>query len=106
MKLYSNSLSPKCRKVLAFAKYLGLKLEVETMDVRNNSTKEPAYLAMNPNGKIPTLMDGDKPVWESNVIMAYLASKNDSTAWPKSDARYEIMKWMSWESCHFAPAIG
>jgi len=106
MKLYANTLSPNCRKVLALAKHMGLQLEVETMDIRNNSTKEPEYLAINPNGKIPTLMDGSRSLWESNVIMAYLASKQGSTTWPPSDARYEIMKWMSWESCHFAPAIG
>src|SRR3954469_19155273 len=105
MKLYSNPLSPNCRKVHALAKYMGLNLDIEIMDIRNNATKEPAYLAMNPNGKIPTLMDGDKSLWESNVIMAYLASKHDSPTWPKSDARYEIMKWMSWESCHLAPAV-
>jgi glutathione S-transferase len=105
MKLYTNPLSPNCRKVHALAKHLGLQLEVETMDIRNNSTKEPEYLAMNPNGKIPTLMDGNRSLWESNVIMAYLASKQDSATWPKSEARYEIMKWMSWESCHFAPPV-
>lgn len=105
MKLYTNPLSPNCRKVVALAKHIGLPLEIVTMDVRNNSTKEPAYLAMNPNGKIPTLMDGNKPLWESNVIMAYVAGKQDSSTWPKSDARYEIMKWMSWESCHLAPAV-
>lgn len=107
MKLYTNPLSPNCRKVHAFAKHIGCALEVVTMDIRNNSTKEPAYLAMNPNGKIPTLMDGNRPLWESNVIMAYLAGKQGADAvWPKNDdARLEVMKWMSWESCHFAPAI-
>lgn len=106
MKLYSNPLSPNCRKVLALAKHIGAQLEVVNMDITNNSTKEQAYLAMNPNGKIPTLVDGNRPLWESNAIMAYMASKQDNAAWPKSDARYDIMKWMSWESCHFAPAVG
>jgi glutathione S-transferase len=105
MKLYSSPLSPNCRKVHALVKNLGLQIEVETVNLREGAHKQPAYLAINPNGKVPTLVDGNRKIWESNVILAYLAGKQDTTLWPKSDDRYEIMKWMSWESCHFAPAV-
>ena len=106
MKLHSNPLSPNCRKVHALIKHLGLKVETETVDLRAGAQKQPAYLSINPNGKVPALVDGARTMWESNAIMAYLASKQDTSVWPKSDERYEIMKWMSWESCHFAPAVG
>jgi len=106
MKLYSNPLSPNCRKVHALVKHLGLKVDSETVDLRAGAQKQPAYLAINPNGKVPALVDGPKTMWESNAILGYLASKQDTSVWPKSDERYEIMKWMSWESCHFAPAVG
>jgi len=106
MKLYSNPLSPNCRKVHALVKHLGLEVDSETVDLRAGAQKQPAYLAINPNGKVPALVDGAKTMWESDAILAYLASKQDTTVWPKSDERYEIMKWMSWESCHFAPAVG
>lgn len=106
MKLYSNPLSPNCRKVHALIKHLGFEVETETVDLRAGAQRQPAFLAINPNGKVPALVDGTKAMWESNAILAYLASKQDTTVWPKSDERYEIMKWMSWESCHFAPAVG
>ena len=106
MKLYSNPLSPNCRKVHALIKHLGLQVEGETVDLRAGAQKQPAYLAINPNGKVPTLVDGTLTMWESNAILAYLASKQDTTVWPKSNERYEIMKWMSWEGCQFAPAVG
>jgi glutathione S-transferase len=106
MKLYSNPLSPNCRKVHALVKHLGLKLEVETVDLRAGAQRQPSYLAINPNGKVPTLVDGDKTIWESNAILAYLAGRQDTSVWPKSDERYEIMKWLSWESCHLAPPVG
>ena len=106
MKLYSNPLSPNCRKVHALVKHLGLQLETETVDLMAGAQKQPAFLAINPNGKVPALVDGNKKMWESNALLAYLASKQDTTVWPKNDDRYEIIKWMSWESCHFAPAVG
>ena len=105
MKLYSNPLSPNCRKVHALVKHLGLQLDTETVNLREGAQKQPAYLALNPNGKVPTLVDGKRTLWESNAILAYLAGRQDTPVWPKSDDRYEIMKWMSWESCHFAPAV-
>jgi glutathione S-transferase len=106
MKLYSNPLSPNCRKVHALVKNFGLELEVETVDLRAGAQRQPWYLAINPNGKVPSLIDGDKTIWESNAILAYLAGRQDTSVWPKTDERYEIMKWMSWESCHFAPPVG
>ena len=105
MKLYSNPLSPNCRKVHGLVKHLGLQIEIETVNLRDGAQKQPSFLALNPNGKVPTLVDGNRKIWESNAILAYLAGRQDTTVWPKSDDRYEIMKWMSWESCHFAPAV-
>jgi glutathione S-transferase len=90
---------------MAVAKHLELPLEVETVDLRSGAHKQPAYLAINPNGKVPALVDGNRKLWESSAIVSYLASKKDTALWPKNDLRYDIMKWMSWESCHFAPAV-
>ena len=106
MKLYSNPLSPNCRKVHALAKHLGVQLERELVNLRAGEHRQPSYLAINPNGKVPTLVDGTRTMWESNAILAYLAGRQDTPVWPKSEERYEIIKWMCWESCHFAPAVG
>ena len=106
MKLYTNPLSPNCRRVDAVVAHLGLSVDRVTVDMANGEHRKPEYLAINPNGKVPSLVDGNRTLWESTAIMAYLASKKDTALWPKNDDRYTIMKWMSWQSCHFAPAVG
>ncbi|MCG8417155.1 MAG: glutathione S-transferase family protein [Proteobacteria bacterium] len=103
MKLYTNSLTANGRKVHIVADHLGLSLDKVEMKLFEGQTHTPEFLAINPNGKIPVLVDGDTTLWESNAIMAYLASRIDNTLWPKSDERYHIMQWMNWEAAHFQP---
>jgi len=104
MDFYTNPVSPNCRKVDAVAKQLGIELHVKPIDVRKGENRRPEYLAINPNGKIPTLVDGDIILWESNAIQCYIASKKDNDLWPKTNLRYEIMKWQAWELAHFGAA--
>ncbi|HEU4581977.1 MAG TPA: glutathione S-transferase family protein [Polyangiaceae bacterium] len=104
MDFYTNPLSPNCRKVDAVAKQLGIPLNEKQVDVLKGGTKTPEYLALNPNGLVPTLVDGDVVLWESNAIMCYVASKTDNELWPKTTHRYEIMKWQAWELAHFGAA--
>ncbi|MGH8596141.1 MAG: glutathione S-transferase family protein, partial [Gammaproteobacteria bacterium] len=65
MKLYYIVGSGNCRKVHAVANHLGLKLEIEYLDWTTGDNKNPDYLAINPNGRVPTLCDGDFVLWES-----------------------------------------
>lgn len=104
MDFYMNPLSPNCRKVDAVAKQLGIDLDVKLVDFRKGEHKSPAYLAINPNGMVPALVDGDVTLWESNAIQCYVASKKDNDLWPKSNLRYQIMKWQAWELAHFGAA--
>lgn len=101
MKLYINPLSPNSRKVTAVRNHLGLDTEVQVVDIGKGENRSPEFLAINANGKIPALTDGDLKLWESNAIMGYLCSKKDTSLWPKSDARYDIIRWMSWELAHW-----
>ena len=105
MKLYTNLFSPNARKVHAVANELGIELETQTLDLRAGEQRTPEYLALNPNGKVPTLVDGDTVLWESNAIMCYLAGKGDTELWPKSAKRYDILRWMFWESNHLTNAL-
>ncbi len=105
MKLYTNLFSPNARKVHAVAQELGVELDTHTVDLRAGEQRTPEYLALNPNGKVPTLVDGQTTLWESNAILCYLAGKNDTDLWPKSAKRYDILRWMFWESNHFSQAI-
>jgi glutathione S-transferase len=105
MKLYTNLFSPNARKVHAVANELGIELETHTVDLRAGEQRTPEYLALNPNGKVPTLVDGDTVLWESNAILCYLAGKGDTDLWPKSAKRYDILRWMFWESNHLTNAL-
>lgn len=101
MKLFVNSISPNSRKVTAVASHLGIDCEVQTIDLSKGENRSPEFTAINPNAKVPALKDGDFCLWESNAIMCYLASKVDTDLWPKSNARYDIQRWMNWELAHW-----
>ena len=108
MKLYTNKFSPNCRKVHALAAHLGVELEDVTVNLMTGDQKKSEYLAINPNGKVPALVAGSTKLWESNAILAYVAgqSKTDTTVWPKSDVRYDILRWMFWESNYLTQCVG
>ncbi len=89
-----------------------LKLEHTRIDIGGafGGNKEPKYLAMNPNGLVPTLEEEDGfLLWESNSIVRYLAGKHDKTGVlePK-DAHQRALasQWMDWQLSVCGPAIG
>lgn len=94
------------RRVLALAKHLGLKAEL--VEVAGGGLREADYLALNPNAKAPTLLDGDRVLWESTAIMAFLSIKADSDMWPARapDEQVEVLRWLAWNDSHWAPAVG
>ena len=105
MKLHILTFSPQCRKVMALASYLDSPVEVVLKEA-GKFQQDPAYLALNPNGKVPVLEDGNESVWESNIILRYLAEKAGRDLWPKdAAAQREITKWQFWEASHLAPAL-
>lgn len=104
MKLYYHPISQNCRRVLATIYENGLDLELEEVDLLQGAHRQPEYLAINPNGKVPTLVDGDFKLWESTAIMQYLSQ--DSPLWPPSKVRYDIIRWQCWAIAHFGHAIG
>ena len=101
MKLYySDVLNP--RKVCALAKYLQSPVEYVFLDLSRGEHRTPFHLALNPNGKVPTLVDGDQVVWESDAILCHLAARAKSHLWPQvGDRQIEIIRWFSWASQHF-----
>ena len=108
MKLYINKLSPNVRRVRLTAAVLGLKLEEVTLDFTKGEHKKPDYLALNPNGAVPTLADGDFVLTESRAIMQYLASKKPESGLLPHDARgrADVTRWQFWDSSHFSPQVG
>jgi glutathione S-transferase len=108
MKLYFNPLSPNVRRVRLTAAVLGLQLEERLLDFSKGEHKNPEYLALNPNGAVPTLVDGDFVLTESRSIMQYLASKKpEAGLLPKDEAaRADVTRWQFWDASHFSPQLG
>lgn len=87
-----------------------LKLPHERIDIGGpfGKNKEPAYLAMNPNGLVPTLQEDDGfLLWESNSIVRYLAAKHGPGTLEPADprARGRASQWMDWQLSVAGPAI-
>jgi glutathione S-transferase len=108
MKLYHNPLSPNVRRVRLTAAVLGIELEEKKLDFAKGEHKNPEYLALNPNGAVPTLVDGDFVLTESRAIMQYLASKKpESGLLPRDEAgRADVSRWQFWDAAHFSPQMG
>jgi glutathione S-transferase len=100
MKLYGFPPSPNTWKVRAVAAHLGIPLELEMVDLTKPRTAD--YLALNPSGRTPTLVDGDFKLFESNAIMQYLASQTPNSLWPNdAKARAQIASWQCWQLAHW-----
>ena len=104
MKLYYFE-TTNGHKVCGTAKYLQADVDFVRVDLTLGEHKHPEYLAINPNGKIPTLVDDEHVVWESSAIMAYLARGTD--LWPDDPIQQiEIMQWIAWDTAHFGRHAG
>jgi len=101
MKLYGFPPSPNTWKVRAVAAQLGVSLDLEFVDLTKPRT--PDYLALNPVGRTPTLVDGDFILSESNAIMQYLAGRAANTLWPNdARSRADITRWQCWQLAHWS----
>ncbi len=100
MKLYYDPITVNCRRVVAGLDLLGVEYEDVKVDYFAQGHKEPEYLAINPNGELPALVDGDLKLWESNAILVYGAEKKgDTSAYPPDPKiRADIQRWLLWES--------
>lgn len=98
---YAETMNP--RKVCALARYLGSPVDYIRIDLRKGEHKAPEFLAKNPNGKVPVLVDGDLVLWESTAIMVHLAVKAGSDLWPSDPAgQVEVLRWLGWDLNHFS----
>ncbi|RZI37634.1 glutathione S-transferase family protein, partial [Herbaspirillum sp. HC18] len=68
--------------------------------------KTPEFLAINPNGKVPALTDGNVRLWEADAIMGYLARAAHSDLLPGDERLIDVMRWLSWSSNHFTRHAG
>jgi len=105
--LYTTPLSANGRKVLAVSHHLSLSPYVVVVNVYAGEGQRPEYLAVNPSGKIPTLVDGDFVLSESNAILQYIVDAYGGGALSSNDprGRADIARWMFWEASQWQPAL-
>jgi glutathione S-transferase len=107
MKLKYVVGSPNCRKVHAVIDRLGLSVDFEYLDFFTGDLRSDGYTALNPNAMVPTLVDGDFTLWESNAINVYLASQQPTPVYPQElRVRADIARWLCWELAHYNRALG
>ena len=108
MKIHYNPLSSNSRRAIVVALHLGAKVDFVLVDLGKGEQKRPEYLRLNPNGKVPTLEDGDFALWESSTIGEYLCDITPKQTLLPHDlkTRADVLKWTHWTSAHFAPAVG
>ena len=105
MKLYHFP-SPNPQKVTFALKELGLDCELIPVDLAKGEHKQPAFLAVNPSGRVPVLVDDGTTLSESHAILAYLG-ETTSRLWPVSAAeRAQALQWLFFLSQHIMPAAG
>jgi glutathione S-transferase len=105
MQLYHFP-SPNPQKVTFALNELGLDCELVPVDLGKGEHRQPAFLAINPAGRAPVLVDGGLTLPESHAILAYLGEKTGKL-WPASAAgRAEALKWLFFLSQHIMPPAG
>lgn len=102
---YADTLCP--RLACAVARHLALPVEYVRVDLERGEQKSPVFLALNPNGVVPVLEDGDRVIWETTAIITHLALRAGSALWPHDPERQvEVIRWFSWAADHFTRAAG
>ena len=108
IKIWGRNTSSNVQKVMWAVGEMGLPHERIDVGGAFGKNREAAYLAMNPNGLVPTLEEEDGYLlWESNSIVRYLAAKHKSSVLEPADlrTRANASKWMDWQLSVLGPAI-
>jgi glutathione S-transferase len=98
MQLFARRTSSNCQKVLWFLGELGSEYELVPTGGDAGGLDAPAYRALNPNGRVPTLVDGGVVIWESHSILRYLAARYaPARFWSDDPAERSCFeRWMDW----------
>jgi GST-like protein len=111
LQLYSLP-TPNGVKVSIMLEEIGLPYEVHAIDIGKNEAREPAFLSLNPNGKIPAIIDPDGPggrpmgLFESGAILLYLAEKTGQLLPADAARRYETLQWVFFQMAFIGPIFG
>jgi GSH-dependent disulfide-bond oxidoreductase len=111
IQLYSLP-TPNGVKASIMLEEVGLPYEPHFIDIMQNETWGPEFLSLNPNGKIPAIIDPDGPggkplgLFESGAILLYLAEKTGKLLPADAGARYETIQWVFFQMASIGPMFG
>ena len=107
LTLHGFPMSPNTRRALFGLEEHGAAYGFVPVDLMKSEQKSPAYLALNPTGRVPTLVDDDFVLWESNAILEYLAALHPDKKLGGQSPRDtgEISRWMYMNAAHRSPNI-
>jgi GST-like protein len=106
IKFYYSG-APNPMKVALMLEECGLEYQPIPVDTRKGEQHKPEYLAINPNAKVPSIVDGDATVFDSNAILLYLAEKTGKFLPGKTDkARGELLSWLMFVASGVGPFAG
>lgn len=111
IQLYSLN-TPNGVKVSIMLEELGLPYEAHLVDIMQGDSHTPEFLSLNPNGKIPALVDPDGPggeplgLFESGAILLYLADKTGKFISPDPAQRWETIQWLFFQTASIGPMFG
>jgi glutathione S-transferase len=110
LRILGRGTSGNVQKVVWLLEELKEPYKREDYGRQFNNTQTEEYLRLNPNGKVPTLVDGETVVWESNTILRYLSNKlaGGAALYPSDPAeRSQVERWMDWQLASLnAPYLG
>lgn len=104
--------TPNGVKVGIMLEETGLRYEPHRIDIVANESRDPAFLSLNPNGKIPAIYDSDGPggtplaLFESGAILLYIADKTNQFISADPNVRYETIQWLMWQMSGVGPMFG
>lgn len=106
MLLYNSPVSGNCYKVRLLASHLGLRLELQDLDVVDRSNRKEVLGGLNPALRVPTLiLDDGRPLAESNAILCYLVGEGTDYVPQDQYERAQVLQWLFFEQYSHEPYI-
>jgi len=103
--------TPNGRKISIMLEEVGLPYEVVRLDLQAEDQKKPSFTSINPNQKIPAIVDHDADggplsIFESGAILVHLAEKTGQLLPPDARGRSQVMQWLMYQMSHLGPIVG
>lgn len=107
LTLYYHPYSQHARRVAALLEQADIPYETVHVALNEGAHLAPDYLSINPNHQVPTLVDGDVKIHESNATLRYLCHKFDLTDWYPAEpaVRATVEQWLDWNQCRLSRSV-